>query len=60
MPAWGNKGHYSIIGPLADDKRNSLGTWSARGNAKNVVSVLEEKKRGSSVSGLEGRFEVLL
>ena len=34
------QGTIALIGPLADDKRNMLGTWSVSGNADNAVPVL--------------------
>lgn len=41
----------ALIGPLADDKINMLGTWSPSGNYKLAVSVIEGIKNyvGSSV-----------
>jgi beta-glucosidase len=34
-------GKIALIGPLADDKQDMLGTWSAAGDWKNAVSILE-------------------
>jgi len=48
------KGTIGLIGPLADDKRNMLGTWSVSGNPDNAVSVMQGIKNlaGSSVNVL--------
>jgi beta-glucosidase len=35
------KGTIAVIGPLADSKRNMLGTWSVAGDWQKSVSVLE-------------------
>ncbi len=42
-------GIIALIGPLADDKRNLMGSWSAAGDWKKDVSVKEgfEKKLGN-------------
>jgi len=34
----------AVIGPLADAKREMIGTWSAQGEAKHVVTLLEGLK----------------
>lgn len=31
----------AVIGPLADSKKDMIGSWSAKGDAKDVVTVLE-------------------
>lgn len=36
-----SKGTIALIGPLANDKRNMLGTWSVSGNFELAVPVLE-------------------
>lgn len=38
------KGTIALIGPLADDKRNTIGSWSAAGDWRKSVSVLEGVK----------------
>ncbi len=34
-------GNYAVIGPLADSRRNMLGTWSVSGDHSKAVTVLE-------------------
>jgi len=34
-------GSIALVGPLADDKRNMLGTWAVSGNWEHSVTVLE-------------------
>jgi beta-glucosidase len=40
-------GKIALIGPLADDKQDMLGTWSAAGDWKNAVSILEGLHRAA-------------
>lgn len=42
----------ALLGPLADDKLNPLGCWALKGNAENVVTVMEglRNKLGSEVN----------
>lgn len=35
------KGHIAVVGPLADSRRNMMGTWSVSGNHEKSVTVLE-------------------
>ncbi|MDE3236827.1 MAG: beta-glucosidase BglX [Bacteroidota bacterium] len=35
------KGTIALIGPLANDKRNMLGTWSVSGNSEYAIPVME-------------------
>lgn len=41
----------ALIGPLADNKRNMLGTWSVSGDWKESVTILEGLKTAMSGSG---------
>lgn len=41
LPLDKNAGTIAVIGPLADSKQDMLGCWSARGEAKDAVTVLE-------------------
>lgn len=41
-------GTVALIGPLADDKINLLGTWAVAGNAKDVVSVREAMEKSGA------------
>jgi beta-glucosidase len=45
-------GTIALIGPLADNKADMLGTWSMGGNPNDIVSIMEgfRKAAGSSVS----------
>jgi beta-glucosidase len=40
-------GKIALIGPLADDKQDMLGAWSAAGDWKNAVSILEGLHRAA-------------
>jgi beta-glucosidase len=42
----------AIIGPLADDPRTPLGTWSCQGNADDVVTILDALKKRLTTSKL--------
>lgn len=35
------KGKIAVVGPLADSRRNMLGTWSVSGDSEKAVTVLE-------------------
>jgi beta-glucosidase len=50
-------GVIALIGPLADSRRDLLGSWSAAGDWKNAVSVLDGVKQiaGPGVSILQAR-----
>lgn len=39
FPLSGNWKHIALIGPLADDARNMLGSWSAKGRVEDVVTL---------------------
>jgi beta-glucosidase len=41
LPLQNGRGSISVIGPLADDKGNMLGPWSAAGMTGEAVTVLE-------------------
>jgi beta-glucosidase len=41
LPLNKNLGSVALIGPLADDKRNMIGSWSGDGRAEDAVSVLQ-------------------
>lgn len=41
LPLKKNITSIALIGPLADDQSNPLGSWSAAGNPKNVITVLK-------------------
>ena len=41
LPLKKNVGKITLIGPLADDKIDPLGSWSAAGNPDNVITVLK-------------------
>lgn len=45
-------GTIALIGPLADNKADMLGTWSMGGNPDDIVSIMEgfKKAAGSSVT----------
>src|SRR4030095_2007631 len=45
-------GRVALVGPLADDKRNMLGTWAVAGNPEQSISVLTGLKNllGNSVT----------
>jgi beta-glucosidase len=65
LPLSQNIGSIAVIGPLADDQREILGSWHARGRAEDVVTVLAGVQnrvaptttithvRGSTVTGPE-------
>ncbi len=42
----------ALVGPLADNKRNMLGTWSVSGDWKQSVSILEGLKAALGNSGI--------
>lgn len=50
-------GTIAVIGPLADDQRNMLGTWSVAGDWQKAISVLEGIKiaAGSCTSVLHAK-----
>ncbi|MFB0519785.1 MAG: beta-glucosidase BglX [Acidobacteriota bacterium] len=48
LPLDRNIKSIAVIGPLADNKRDLLGTWSCRGRAEDVVTVLEGIKNKAS------------
>jgi len=52
----------ALIGPLADDKRNTIGSWSAAGDWRKSVSVLEGFKNtaGNGVNVLYAKGSNLL
>jgi beta-glucosidase len=56
------KSTIALVGPLADDKRNTIGSWSAAGDWKKSVSVLEGFKNvaGSDVNVLYAKGSNLL
>ncbi|HKE55869.1 MAG TPA: glycoside hydrolase family 3 N-terminal domain-containing protein, partial [Pyrinomonadaceae bacterium] len=41
LPLNKNLGSVALLGPLADDKRNMIGSWSGDGRADDAVSVLQ-------------------
>ncbi|HKE60009.1 MAG TPA: glycoside hydrolase family 3 N-terminal domain-containing protein, partial [Pyrinomonadaceae bacterium] len=41
LPLNKNLGSVALLGPLADDKRNMIGSWSGDGRAEDAVSVLQ-------------------
>ncbi|MAY75464.1 MAG: glycosyl hydrolase [Phycisphaerae bacterium] len=41
LPLDGTRGTIAVIGPLADSKRDSLGTWAGMGRAEDAVTALE-------------------
>jgi beta-glucosidase len=41
LPLNKNLGSLALLGPLADDKRNMIGSWSGDGRADDAVSVLQ-------------------
>src|SRR5215813_1401293 len=41
LPLNKNLGSLALIGPLADDKRNMIGSWSGDGRADDAVAVLQ-------------------
>jgi beta-glucosidase len=65
LPLLDGIGTIAVIGPLADNQRDLLGAWSARGRAGDVVTVLEGIRRragsattvnvagGATVAGME-------
>jgi beta-glucosidase len=48
------KGKIAVIGPLADSRRNMLGTWSVSGDHDKAVTVLEGIQ-----SMVEGKAEII-
>ncbi len=48
LPLKKDVGSIAIIGPLADDHNEPLGSWSCMGNPKDVVTVLEGIKSRAS------------
>jgi len=44
LPLSKNVKSIAVVGPLADNKRDLLGTWSCVGRAEDVITVLEEIK----------------
>lgn len=57
FPLSGNWKHIALIGPLADDARNMLGSWSAKGRVEDVVtlrSALVEKLGADEVQYAKG------
>lgn len=48
LPLDRNIKSIAVIGPLADNKRDLLGTWSCRGRAEDVVTMLEGIKNKAS------------
>ncbi len=50
-------GKIALIGPLADDQRNLIGNWSAAGDWKKAVSVLEgfKNKLGNKATILHAK-----
>jgi beta-glucosidase len=50
LPLSKNVKSVAVVGPLADNKRDLLGTWSCAGRAEDVVSVLEGIKSKISSS----------
>jgi beta-glucosidase len=40
-------GKIALIGPLADDKQDMLGTWAAAGDWRNAVGILEGLRRAA-------------
>ena len=40
LPLNGNIKTIAVIGPLADSKRDMMGSWSAQGEAKDVITLL--------------------
>src|SRR5579871_96243 len=45
-------GTIAVIGPLADSKRNMLGTWSVSGDPAKSISVLEGIKNGAGAANI--------
>lgn len=50
LPLSKNLNSLAVIGPLADDKANMLGSWSGQGKAEDAVTVLEAIRK--KLSGL--------
>ena len=48
LPLRKDIGSIALIGPLGDDKKEPLGSWSAAGNAQHVVTLLEGVKAAVS------------
>lgn len=57
LPFNKNINSLAVIGPLADNRDELIGTWSARGEGKNVISVLsglKEKLPNTSIYYAKG------
>ncbi len=57
LPLKKNGGTIALIGPLADDRKNILGSWSAAGDPEKAVTVLEGVKNavGDGVTVLHAK-----
>ncbi len=51
LPLKKNAGTIAVIGPLADNKKEMIGSWSAAGDGNKAISVLEGIKNAVSDSG---------
>jgi beta-glucosidase len=55
LPLVKDLGRLAVIGPLADDRRSTLGSWAGAGRAEDAVTVLEGIQRAVS-SGTTVRY----
>lgn len=58
LPLAANPGRVALIGPLGDDQTDLLGDWAAKGDPKNVVSLLQGLKNrlgaGAEIEAVRG------
>ncbi len=55
LPLGASRHTLAVIGPLADDRGSALGSWSAQGDPRDAVTVLEGIK-GRAGTGTEVRY----